>query len=989
MKKNKILITAIIAIAVVFIGIIAAMFATGKFDSLKSSYDDETTVAATTETTQEQTAPAVSGRPKSQRPDSVVASVYNSYSENSVYELSMFDSLGFNTVIFELTPDNGDKITPLLETAKTNSLYFGIKADVSSESEYLTDFAEKNNIDFVILCGCDETITELYSETVGSLCTALKTIDSYILIGLEPLFTSKASDSLTTLIAERKADFIFLSHESGKESSFEAAQTVWNEKSAPLWLCHDLSGLGSYSTDKATESVDLIAASADMSMCKALAFSPFGDIANASGSGADIVKKYVKDRDTYLLDKEFSITSHKKTTITVEQSKITFRGTSSPAHDLVCNGQKLSVAKNGDFSLDCELSPGENTIKFEHKGKTYTYKVTYKIKLLKSVSPSENISVPGGMMVEVSAIALKNAAVTVSFNGKNYKMEPSVSEGEDAPDSASDFTTFTATLETPKSTEKVQKLGKYKVTAMYSSLTESKEGASVTVTAKEIVTSPPPTQPPSTTAKPTTTQAPTQPETKPVITETTSDIGAETQNQSQNSTENQSQTEPESPSQTESETQTVQQTPSGNGTLQKYFYTENYGLGNAKICEIIDDYVEVYPGNDTKTYSVPDCSPLLKGTADYVNGSPVTLDGDTYYILASGLKVPTLREERLASGSMGKVTHISIKDGYVMPKNSIKLLSCSSGGGKTTIVLEMNRAVAFTAKLTGQSYGSYNGRLVSVSSLNCTGLDFVFSDTVTAEGNFAFMDSVIKSASWSNDSASSTVTLSMKLAQAGKFYGFHYEFNNDGNLIITVKHKPSSTLSGYTIMLDPGHGGIDPGADCAVSSSSLGDEKHINLSIATKVKELLEAEGAKVLMTRTTDKWVCYTDRNNAVRENDPDMFIAIHCDSSSSASAMGTSAYYYRAYGQPLAKAIHNSIVDAYKNEIYKDKSADFKNKVSRGAGFYAFRVARVEECPAILIEYGFVSNTAECQVLQTPSNRDILAQATVNGIKEYISQS
>ncbi len=986
MKKNKVLIAAIIGIAVVFTGIIAAMFATGKFDSLKKNYNNETTTAAVTETTEEQTL-AASGRPKSQRPGSVVASVYNSYSENSVHELALFESLGFNTVIFELTADNGDKIIPLLETAKNNSLYSGIKADISAETDYVTAFAEKNNVDFIILGGCDETISATYSETVGTLCKTLKTIDSYVLIGLEPVFASKASDSLTSFIADRTADFIFLSHENGKDSSFESAQTVWNEKTAPLWLCHDLSGLKSYSTDKASSLIELVMASADMSMCKGLIFSPFGDIANASGSGADTVKNYIKKRDTYLLDKEFSLTSHKSTKITVEQSKITFRGTSSPAHDLLCNGQKLSVAKNGDFSLDCELTPGENTIKFEHKGKTYTYKVTYKIKLLKSVSPSDDISVPGGMLVEISAVALKDASVAVSFNGKNYKMVPSGGNGEDTPDSASDFTTFTATLETPQSTEKVQKLGKYKVTAMYTSLTESKEGASVTVTAKEIVTSPPPTQPPSTTAKQTTTQAPTTlPDTEPSQTESGTNGGSNPVSETQTSTSLQEESQPA----TEEQSATVQQTPSGN-TLQKYFYTENYGLGSARICEIIDDYVEVYPGNTSSTFSVPDCSPLLKGTVDYVNGS-VTLDGDNYYILSSGLKVPTLREERLASGSNGKVTHVSIKDGYVMPKNSIRLLSCSSGGGKTTIVLEMNRAVAFTAKLTGQSYSPYNGnsnRLVSVSSLNCTGLDFVFSDTVTAEGSFAFMDSVIKSAAWSSDKTASTVTLSMKLANAGKFYGFHYEFDNDGNLVITVKHKPSSSLSGYTIMLDPGHGGIDPGADCAVSSSSLGDEKHINLSIATKVKELLEAEGAKVLMTRTSDKWVCYTDRNNAVRENDPDMFISVHCDSSSSASAMGTSAYYYRAYGQPLAKAIHGSIVDAYKNEIYKDKSADFKNKISRGASFYAFRVARVEECPAILIEYGFVSNMTECEVLQSASNRDILAAATVRGIKEYISQS
>ena len=508
MKKNKILIAAIIGIAVVIVGIIAAMFATGKFDSLRSNYENETTTASAVETTQEQTLP-VSGRPKSQRPETVIASVYNSYSENSVYELALFDGLGFNTVIFELTKDNADKIIPLIETAKSHSLYFGIKADASADSEYITSFVEKNNVDFVIIGGCDETITASYVESVGKLCTSLKTIDSYVLIGLEPVIASKASESLASLIDGRKADFVFLSHQSGKDSSFEAAQTVWNEESYPLWLCHDMSGLKSYSTDKASAAVELVAASADMSMCKALAFYQFGEIANASGSAADIVKNYIKNRDTYLLDKEFSLTSHSKTSITVEQSKITFRGTSSPAHDLLCNGQKLSVAKNGDFSLDCQLVPGENIIKFEHKGKTYTYKVTYKIKLLKSVSPSEDISVPGGMLVEISAIALKDAAVTVSFNGKTYKMVQSDGHGEDTPDTASDFATFTASLETPQSTTKVQKLGKYKVTAAYNSLSESKSGANVTVTAKEVVTSPPSTQPPSTTAKPTTTQAQT------------------------------------------------------------------------------------------------------------------------------------------------------------------------------------------------------------------------------------------------------------------------------------------------------------------------------------------------------------------------------------------------------------------------------------------------------------------------------------------------
>ncbi len=979
MKKNKILITAIIAIAVVFIGIIAAMFATGKFSSLKNNFGDNDEVTATV--TEASTLPQSQvSRPKSQRPDTVVAATYSSYSENSALELSLFESNGFNTVIFNLTKDNAQSVAGLLAVAEKNRLYYGVKADVSASADYVLNFAKENNINFIILSGNDETIAAS-SELTGRLCTDIKAIDSLILIGIEPVYTSKVSPSLTELIAGRCADFIFVSHEKGNDSAFKAAQQIWNEESSPLWLCHDLGGLSGYSAENAENAIELISVSADMSMCKGLAFSSFEEIANASGKGADAVKEYIIERDSYLLNKEFSITNHKSTSITVEQSRVTFRGTSSPLSELKCNGQVLTVAKNGDFSVDCELNPGENTIKFEHKGKTHIYKVTYKIKLLKSVSPSADISVPGGMLVEVSAVALKNAAVTVSFNGKNYKMTPTGGNGEDAPDSSSDFTTFTASLETPESTSKIQKLGKYKVTAKYSSLSESLNGANVNVTAIEIIEPTP--EPPSTQA-PTTTQPLTQAPTTLPATNAESTVATGTQ---VNTSSTQEQSQSATQAQTDAPTQATNP-PVGDAGLEKYYYTNNYGLGSAKICEIIDDYVETYPANTSSTVSVPDCSPLLKGTADYVKNS-VTLDGDKYYILASGVRVPLISEERLASGQNGKITHLSIKDGYVMPKNSIKVLSCSVSGGDTVIILAMNRAVAFNAKLTGQTYGMYNNRPVSVSSLDCKGLEFTFSDTVTAEGTFSFANSVIGSATWSSDSSKSTVTLSMTLANPGKFYGFHYEYDESGNLIIKIKNKPSSSLSGYTIMLDPGHGGLDSGAVCAVSSSSYGQEKHINLSIATKVKELLEAEGATVLMTRSSDKWVCYADRNGAVRDRNPDMFISIHCDSSTAASAMGTSAFYYRAYSQPLAKAIHNSIVDTYKNDIYKDKSAGLKNEISRGASFYAFRVARVEQCPAILIEYGFVSNTAECQVLQTAANRDKLAAATVKGIKDYIAVS
>lgn len=975
MKKDKILIGAIIGIFVVIVAIIAAMFATGKFDTFKKEDITETTTIPVTETT----AIPVSGRPKSQIPSSIVASVYSEYSENSASELADFAKLGFNTVIFDLTEENADKVSQLLETAKTNNLYFGIRADVAKAPDYAVSFIESFNVDFIILSGMDETLGDFVLKAT-ELCTEIKAIDSLVQIGIEPIYCSKASDSLIQLTSSGKADFIFLVHEIGKESAFGAAQTVWNEKTSPLWLCHNLKGISAYSTDKASEIIEIISKSADMSLCRALSFMPYSEISKASGTSAEIVLNYIQKRDTYLLDKEFKITNYSKTNITVEQSKVTFRGTSSPAYDLLCNGQKMTVAKTGDFSVDCELTPGKNTIKFEHKGKTYTYNVTYKIKLLKSVSPSEDISVPGDMMIEVSAVAHKKATLTVEWNGKSYPMSLADSSNEEESiDKESDFGTFTASLTAPAGKDKVQKLGKYKVTAKYSGLTETLNGANISVSANEIVTPPPATVPPTTvttTKQITTTEKPT--ETEAVSTTNGNNSSSET---GMFTAENSSTTEENSTSASTQQTPTL----SDKDRLEKYFYTENYGLGTATICEIIEDYVEAYPGNTTSTFSVPDCSPLLKGTVDYVKTSS-TFDGDKYYILSSGIKVAQQREERLASGSEGAITHVSIKSGYVMPKNSIKVVSSGSSNGKTVIKLDMNRPVAFNAKLLGQTYTNYNSRPVRVSSLTCTGIEFVFSDTVNVDGNINVSNGVCTGGKWSSDTDKSTVTLTLELANKGRFYGYHYEYDNDGYLVITISHKPSS-LSGYTIMIDPGHGGLDSGAVCAVSSSSFGLEKHINLSIATKLKDLLEAEGAKVIMTRTTDKWVCYTDRNEAVRNADPDLFISVHCDSSSSASAMGTSAYYYRAYSQPLAKAVHESVVNAYKTKIYTDKSESTLSKVSRGSDFYAFRVTRVEECPAILVEYGFVSNIAECQVLQDAGNRDILAAATVEGIKNYIN--
>ncbi len=85
------------------------------------------------------------------------------------------------------------------------------------------------------------------------------------------------------------------------------------------------------------------------------------------------------------------------------------------------------------------------------------------------------------------------------------------------------------------------------------------------------------------------------------------------------------------------------------------------------------------------------------------------------------------------------------------------------------------------------------------------------------------------------------------------------------------------------------------------------------------------------------------------------------------------------------LAKSIHSKLVNTYNTSIY----GTAKKGIDRGTIFYPFSVTRIEECPSVLIEYGFISNLTECKYLQNTDNQEKLAQATVDGIVQYFANN
>ena len=194
-----------------------------------------------------------------------------------------------------------------------------------------------------------------------------------------------------------------------------------------------------------------------------------------------------------------------------------------------------------------------------------------------------------------------------------------------------------------------------------------------------------------------------------------------------------------------------------------------------------------------------------------------------------------------------------------------------------------------------------------------------------------------------------------------------------------TKFRTGGGIKGKIITLDPGHGGSDPGA---IGASGL-KEKQITLEISMRVKELLEKEGAKVYMTRTTDKDVYGPNasdraelqaRVNVAEKYNSDLFISLHINSSVNKSVGGFSSYYYPKTDNDL------KIAKAIQDKFAKNFGVD--NLGVRQANFYV-----VKRCsmPATLLEMCFISNPKEEKLMKSRWFQKKTARLIVEGVENY----
>ncbi len=175
------------------------------------------------------------------------------------------------------------------------------------------------------------------------------------------------------------------------------------------------------------------------------------------------------------------------------------------------------------------------------------------------------------------------------------------------------------------------------------------------------------------------------------------------------------------------------------------------------------------------------------------------------------------------------------------------------------------------------------------------------------------------------------------------------------------------------VVIDPGHGGPDPGA---VGINGL-QEKGIVLDIGIKVADLLEKQGIQAVLTRKEDIDLDLEPRVQMAQQLNATLFVSIHANSIdlSRPDISGLETYYYQS-GAELAKTIHQSVLEG----------TGIPDRRVRTARFY---VLRKTSMPSVLVEVGFVTGRDDAAKLSTPSYRSQMAAAIARGILQYIQRS
>lgn len=192
-------------------------------------------------------------------------------------------------------------------------------------------------------------------------------------------------------------------------------------------------------------------------------------------------------------------------------------------------------------------------------------------------------------------------------------------------------------------------------------------------------------------------------------------------------------------------------------------------------------------------------------------------------------------------------------------------------------------------------------------------------------------------------------------------------------------------LSGWRILVDPGHGGYDGGARARDSGVW---EKEINLAVAKQVEKALTQRGAVVFMTRTGDEDLCSDSRpaNKTMKREDMenrvalaveariDMVLSVHMNEYRNRRESGPQVFYRQGCdsGRLLAGAMQEALITHLEPQ---------KERAALAGDYFILQL----DVPSVLIECGFISNAAEEKLLLSPDYQARLGNAIAEGVENY----
>ncbi|WP_432204848.1 N-acetylmuramoyl-L-alanine amidase family protein [Cetobacterium somerae] len=234
-----------------------------------------------------------------------------------------------------------------------------------------------------------------------------------------------------------------------------------------------------------------------------------------------------------------------------------------------------------------------------------------------------------------------------------------------------------------------------------------------------------------------------------------------------------------------------------------------------------------------------------------------------------------------------------------------------------------------------------------------------------------------------------------------------YSLSNPQRIVVDLRATNSSKKE-FTIAIDAGHGGKDPGA----IGFNKYKEKDIALSVAKKLQSRLSKD-FNVVMTRSTDTFINLSQRSKIANQKKADLFVSLHLNASNNSSAQGMEIFYFSKKSSPYAEKIaayENSFGEKYgekttsiaqiMGELAYNKNMEKSITIARplntslskrlgmrDRGIYGanFAVLRGFNGPGILVELGFITNKADVTKLSKDANQNVMADELAGKIRGF----